>query len=210
MAFTRIGFDEDAYQQQLYESTATGRYNLASYSTYRDDTCFQSTPEIHAADRKMIRISDMHDQVNIESDLFNLNRKDSKNPRNKYPYVKPSYAKKPVIKECKKSLERSYPLLEAPSFKREQQIHVPRFESLCLNPQQLNRIRSNHAVGLNTRLYNRDNYVPNVPTVRSTSALPPAENMSIDTFGSLPMPLFDTKSGIQQKQMMKQNPTQRM
>jgi hypothetical protein len=206
MAFTRIGFDEDAYQQQLYESTASGRYNLASYSTYRDDTCFQSTPEIHVAGRKQLRISDMHDQVNIESDLFNLNRKDSKNPRNKYPYVKRDY-NKPQMKECTKtSLERSYPLLEAPSFKREQQIQVKRFESLCLNPQQMNRIRSNHFIGLNTRLYNRDNYVPKVPQTKATSALPPASNMSVDTFSSLPTPLFDSKQGQQKRQMQKQMP----
>lgn len=189
MAFTRIRFDEDAYQQQLYESTATGRYNLAPYTTYHDDTCLQTTPEMHAAQRKMFRISDMHDQVNIESDLYNLIRKNSKNPRNKYPYVKREYNNKPQLKECTKtSLERSYPLLEAPSHKREQQIHVKRFESLCLDPQRMNRIHSNHFIGLNTRLYNRDNYVPTIPDTKSTSALPPVGNMSVNTFDSLPNP----------------------
>ena len=194
MAFTRIGFDEDSYQQQLYESTATGRYNLAPYATYHEETCLQTTPEIHPAERRMLRISDIDDQVNIESDLYNLIRKDSKNPRNKYPYVKRSYDKKPQLKECKKtSLERSYPLLEAPSFKREQQIHVPRFESLCLNPQQMNRIRSNHFIGLNTRLYNRDNYVPKIPKTRTTSALPPADNLTVNTLSQLPTPVFEKK-----------------
>jgi hypothetical protein len=49
MAFTRLNFDENAYKQELYESTETGRYQLLDKSTHRGgDTCFQETPEIRS------------------------------------------------------------------------------------------------------------------------------------------------------------------
>ena len=174
MAFTRKLYDEDAYKQELYESTETGRYQLLDKSTHRGaETCFQETPEIHANNRQY-RISAPNDMVNVESDLFNLVRKDSKDPRAQYPYVKAQYDNIPKISSCTKTdLARSYPLLDGNQFNREKEIHVPRFESLCLNPQQMNRIRSNNFIGLNTRLYNRDKYVPKVPVVAGVQGLPP-------------------------------------
>jgi hypothetical protein len=102
--------------------------------------------------------------VNAESDLFNIIRKDSKDPRTKFPYVKPEYDNLPKIASCNKTdLSRVYPLLDGNQFNRSKQIQVQRFESLCLNPQQMSRIRSNNFIGLNTRLYNRDYHKPTVP-----------------------------------------------
>ena len=42
----------------------------------------------------------------------------------------------------------------------------------CLDPQQLNRIRSNMFIVVNTRLYNRDNYAPVIPTPLGPTGLP--------------------------------------
>jgi len=167
MSFTRKIYDEPAYKHQLYESTQSGKYNLAPHSTYRaNDTCFQSTPEIHATTtaRSQFRNFVQNDLINAESDLYNLQRKASKDPRTQYPYTKIDHQRIPTLSECGPTdLARSYPLLEAPSFKRSQSIHVPRFESLCLDPQQLNRIQSNHYIGAQTRLWNRDHYVLKQP-----------------------------------------------
>ena len=56
--------------------------------------------------------------------------------------------------------------------KREQKID--RFESLCLDPQALSRITSNQFIGLNTRLFSRDNYKEKLPALKDQSnALPP-------------------------------------
>ena len=75
MAFSRLSYDENAYKQDLYESTGTGRYQLLDKSTHRGNTnnatCFQETPEIHS-NNSMYRISDQSDMVNAESDLFNI------------------------------------------------------------------------------------------------------------------------------------------
>jgi hypothetical protein len=160
MAFTRKIYDENAYKQELYEVTKPNRYQLLEPSTHRGvgDTCFQATPEIHtgAGNHSQYRIGD-NNMVNVESDLFNLIRKDSNDPKAQYPFIKKQYTQKMVGDCTKTDLARSYPLLEGSQFKREQQIAVPRFESLCLNPQEMSRIRSNHYIGLNTRLLNRDN-----------------------------------------------------
>ena len=179
MAFTRKTYDENAYKQELYQSTETGRYQLLDKSTFRGaETCFQETPEIHSNNRQY-RISDKNDMVNAESDLFNLVRKDSKDPRTQFPYVKAEYDNLPKLSACTKTdLSRSYPLLDGNQFNREKEIQVPRFESLCLNPQQASRIRSNNFIGLNTRLYNRDQYAPNIPVVKGVQGLPPQDKAS--------------------------------
>lgn len=170
MAFSREIYDEPAYKHKLYESTSSGKYQLTPYAVYRDDTCFQETPEIHNKAGAVYRNFDINtDLVDVESDLHNLVRKSSKDPRTQYPYTKKDY-KTPSLLKCQKDdLSRRYPLLEAPSFKRSQSIHTERFESLCLNPQQLNRIHSNHYIGAHTRLWNRDNYVAKKPVVGETS-----------------------------------------
>lgn len=173
MAYTRKIYDENSYKKDLQESTEPGRYSLLEDSTYSNQTCFQETPEIHSG-LGQYRISDNNDMVNAESDLFNLIRKDSKDPKTQFPYVKKEYQNAPKIDTCTKTdLSRQYPLLEAPVFKREQSIHVPRFESLCLNPQDMSRIRSNSYIGLNSRLFFRDNHKAKKPMLTDqTKALP--------------------------------------
>lgn len=169
MAYTRKIYDENSYKKELQESTEPGRYSLLEDSTYNNQTCFQETPEIHSG-LGQFRISEKNDMVNAESDLFNLIRKDSKDPKQQYPYVKKTYQKQPKMETCKTTdLARQYPLLEAPVFKREQSIHVPRFDSLCLNPQDMSRIRSNSYIGLNSRLFFRDNHQTKKPVLKNQS-----------------------------------------
>jgi hypothetical protein len=176
MAFTRLDYDKKTYEREVIESTGPGKYQLVPQSTHLgNETCFQETPEIHA-DVGQYKISAKNDMVDVESDLYNLIRKDTKDPQGQYPYVKKDYGNKPIIPSCKKTdLARVYPLLDGNQFNREKQIQVPRFESLCLNPQQLNRIRSNNYIGLNTRLFNRDKNKPNIPKLKNNHGLPPVE-----------------------------------
>ena len=174
MAYSRKIYDEKAYEHNLLEATEAGKYSLLSNSTYNNQTCFQETPEIHAS-RGQYRISDNNDMVTAESDLFNLMRKDSRDPKTQFPFNKPIYKNQPVLEKCKTTdLKRRYPLLEAPIYKREQT--QDRFESLCLNPQAFSRITSNQYIGLNTRLYSRDNYKQKLPVIKDQSRhLPPQQ-----------------------------------
>lgn len=174
MAYTRKIYDENSYKKELQESTEPGRYSLLEDSTYNNQTCFQETPEIHSG-LGQFRISQQNDMVNAESDLFNLIRKDSKDPKQHYPYIKKEYSNPPKIETCTSTdLSRKYPLLEAPVFKREQSIHVPRFESLCLNPQDMSRIRSNTYIGLNSRLFFRDNHKTKKPVLKEQKSTLPS------------------------------------
>lgn len=196
MSFTRLIYDEDSYKQELYESTKPNRYLLLQESTsHGSATCFQEQPEIQAAagSRSMLKFNSRHNNmVNAESDLWNLMRKDSNDPKTKFPYTKIDHGMNngtglPKLGGCTKTeLIQSHQLLDGNQFKRGQQIAIPRFESLCLYPQEAKRIRSNNYIGLNTRLYNRDNHKPNIPTVKSqTSILPTASNgfvSPMDTF----------------------------
>lgn len=161
--FTRKSHDIGAYNRQIFETTEPGRYFLQPASTYHPDTCFQELPEYHAGSGQY-RISDNNNMVNIESDLRNLDRKDSKDPYARYPFVKKDFKVEPRLNTCKidNRLETSYPLLEAPLFKREQSIAFSRMESegVPLDPQRLSRIRSNNVIGVNSRLKLRDSFIP--------------------------------------------------
>ena len=172
MAYTRKIYDENAYKKELQESTEPGRYSLLEDSSFSNQTCFQETPEIHPG-LGQYRISDNNDMINAESDLFNLNRKDSKDPKQQYPYVKPALKQQSLEKCTTTSLARQYPLLEAPVFKREQQIQTKRFESLCLNPQDMSRIRANSYIGLDSRLFFRDNHKRKEPMLFNQEAVLP-------------------------------------
>ncbi len=167
--FTRQLYDVGAYNTEVDQSIKPGQYYLMSEATHRGvDTCFQEIPEMHSAN-KQLRISDKNDMISMESDLYNLFRKSSKDPVQKYPFVNPKYNDPPkIIPVCsnkKDDFNIIYPKLENSQFNRGKSIHIPRFESLCLNPQRTDRIRSNNVIGLNTRLYNRDTYHERHPLV---------------------------------------------
>ena len=168
---TRKSHDVGAYSRQIFESTGQGRYFLNPASTYNKNTCFQGTPE-SANGHGQYRIFAQNDMVDVESDLRNLVRKDSKDPYAKYPYVRRVYKNEPSLQQCSQvqSLESSYPMLEAPAFKREQSTWALRNESegFPVDFQHIGRIRSNQYIGVNTRLHARDSHRARQPNVSAT------------------------------------------
>jgi curved DNA-binding protein CbpA len=166
MSFNTLRFDGDNYKQTLFESTGPGRYQNVSQAGHLEGnaTCFQEQPEFNAATGQF-RISDNNDMSAIESDLFNLNRKATKDPRGQYPFVKPTYKQKPMIESCSRTaLSKAYPSLDGNQFNRGKTTQKHVFQSVCLNPQKMNRIRSNNYIGMQTRLYLRDAHQPKVRT----------------------------------------------
>lgn len=175
-------FTRDIYQDYIrYDKP--GKYQLLPESTHRGaETCFQEIPEMHA-NNGQYKISSPNDMANIESDLYNLIRPNSKDPTKKYPFVRKDYNNPPgPLQVCgpDNDFRINYPKLEGSQFNREKSIHIPRFESLCLNPQQSNRIRSNNVIGLNTRLYNRDTHKPHIPILSNHTNI----FMSYESFGN--------------------------
>lgn len=168
--FTREIYDRSTFANDVHQLKGPGKYQLLPESTYLNPgTCFQVPPEMHGSaniDHSQYKISLPNDMVNIESDLYNLNRPNTKDPLRKYPYIKPDYGNPPIIPVCTSTeMYIQRPTLEGNQFNREKSIAIPRFESLCLNPQQYNRIRSNNVIGLDTRLFNRDIHKPKIPLV---------------------------------------------
>ena len=140
MAFTRKMYDDGAYRQDLYESGRPGKYSILPTSRHRgNDTCFQQSAEVipGAGNFSQYKISE---NIGIESDLRNYNRKDSNDPRTKYPYTKETHQPK-TLGTCtgQKDLTRRHQRLDGNQFKKGQQIAVPRFESLAQNPQEETR-----------------------------------------------------------------------
>lgn len=174
--FTRQIYDDGSYLHDLNEWQRPGQYYLMPESQHRGkDTCFQEIPEMHAENRQL-NIATKEGMVDIESDLFNLPRRNTKDPLGKYPFIKKEWNVEPmpVCSGQYNSFNIEYPKLEGNQYNRGKSIHVPRFESLCLNPQKTNRIRSNNYIGLNTRLYNRDTHQPEIPSpINATNIFQP-------------------------------------
>ena len=173
MTTTRLGYDKKAYLHELYESRAPQSYLLLPQAHHRgNDTCFQGNPEYRPAAGKILNRNTPTSQItNIESDLRNLQRKSSKDPLTQYPFTKKQNVNPKVLPTCNmsQSLETKYTQLEAPSYKREMQIHTKRFESLDRNPQRFNRIHDNSYIGDNTRLKFRDSHVMKTPKVMDST-----------------------------------------
>jgi hypothetical protein len=154
--FTRQLYDTNTYMNDLDEWKKPGKYYLLPDSRYlKNQTCFENSTELHGIN-KQYNINQKNDMVNMESDLFNLSRKNTQNPFQKFPYVQTKYLNEQTIPICETSFNMKYPKLEGSQYNRGKSIIVPRFESLCLNPQKFTRIRSNNVIGMNTRLFQRD------------------------------------------------------
>ena len=199
--FTRLSYDEGTYNQDLYESTAPNSYMLLPESTHQGkNTCFQETPEIANGMGQYKISNNNNNMVSIESDLRNLQRKASEDPLTQYPYTQQQFDSVPSTGVCTHdNLEQRYEKLEGSQFNREKQIAIPRFESLCLNPQELNRIRSNNYIGTNTQLFFRDNK-KQISNDMFSSAMPDPSNQFISPF----MQKFSNLEQ-QQKEMKKED-----
>ena len=163
--FTREMYDKNAYLVDIAQSAKPQSFLLQPETTHLGSrTCYQEIVEMHP-EPKQLRVSDPNAMMNIESDLYNLNRPNSKDPMQHYPFIQQAFPNEAAIPACGQNADFDfiYPKLEGSQWNREKSINIQRFESLCLNPQMLARIRSNNVIGANTRLYHRDNYRPNIP-----------------------------------------------
>jgi len=163
--FTLSKYDPGTYKADLDQWTKPLDYNLMHESRHLGSaTCYQPNPDVQGVTGQY-PIHQRNDMSNIESDLRNLNRLATKDPLRKYPFIQETYLNPPEasVQDCagaQKNFDEVfiYPKLEGTQYNREKQIQIPRFESLCLNPQSGSRIRSNNFIGMNTQLFNRDTF----------------------------------------------------
>lgn len=173
MSFNRSSYDKNAYEVKNVQSKRPGTYKLEKYYGQPTPQCFDIQPSFNAKSDAVMEYGNI---IDTESELFSLSRKYSKDPSQKYPFVKSDKAKQTFPKFCERSLQSTYTRYDSPKPNREESIAIPRFESLCLNPQNLSRIHDNSYIGQNTQLYERDNFKPKLPKlVDQSNALPSAK-----------------------------------
>ena len=179
MSFTQSIYDPGAYAKELDESMYPGQYKLMPDAVQRETACFDVSSVGRGVPRQLMKIKDV---VDSESDVFNLKRKYSRDPDLKY--LPNDSVSRPAIpiSQCSTSNSYIHSRLDDPLFKREQQVQIKRFESLCIDPQHLSRIRDNSFIGRNTRLFERDMYQPSIPT-------PLASSNSVESFSSTLQPI---------------------
>ena len=163
MAFTRFNYDDCRTKKKLQESTGPGRYSL-NMPGNGPTPCFFNDPQI-----RMQKWGANLDTVingapiDINSDLTGRTRKLTKYCTNK----KFPNAGVPIIQK------KEYPICESALTDESRATHpawmyraLPqnREYPLFLNPQENVCMRFHN--NLNTRLLERDNFVPKVPCVR--------------------------------------------
>lgn len=162
--FTNVCYDTCTYKNQIKQSTKQGKYNL---SGRLQENCFQSYPGYQRNSTK--NINSMN--VDIESDLRNQTRLLTKCPENEYspltncvncsncngglPCGCPHCKKRNSTKDCNTQFQ-NIESRDMHSCAPYGEIFINRFQSLCVDAQQLNRIQDNGFIGSNTRLYERD------------------------------------------------------
>ena len=183
--FTRNEYDKGTYKLDLEQSENVGNYILSKiYSHPKEDSCYQPNAEYYGQDQQL-DITKENNMVNVESDLYNLNRKISKNPKKQYPFVK---GKKdyPKLATCNDKLVTKYSRLEGPTFKRGLAYGDVNFETPILNPQLLKRIHSNRYIGENTYLQDVDNYkVQKIKPMDMKKTYPSKEQLSKEKYSKL-------------------------
>jgi hypothetical protein len=160
MSFTRFNYDECRTKKLLEESTGPGRYML-NKPGWGDKPCFFSDPQIRMQEwGANLRNVPLGAPIDIDGDLKGLTRHLSKNcASKKFPTAGVVQSTKKDFKICNKELT-SQSRVTHPAFlyrDLEQSNRYPLF----LDPQEHCCIPFHN--NLNTRLLERDSFVPKIP-----------------------------------------------
>jgi hypothetical protein len=180
--FTRNEYDKVFFDMEVKQSENVGNYILSDYYSHpQKSVCFQPGVELYGQDQQL-DISKTNNMVNIESELQNINRKFSKDPKKQFPFVK-SNTNNPKLATCNQNLITKYSRLEGPTFKRGVAFGDVNFDVPIMNPQLLSRIHSNTYVGENTYLTEVDSYKIKTETpLDVTTSLPSNEQLNTEKY----------------------------
>ncbi len=172
MSFNNTSYDAGAYQQDLNESTAQGRYQMMQQFGQHQDKCFQPRGSNQPHDQAYIA-----DIVDYQNEILGLTRRYTKDPMGQYPFKQANVSHLAAM-ECASGMgqEQEHSRLD---FFREQNrldLSLERNETrnLCLNLQDTSRIPSNTRNGMNTRLFFRDNFKASAKGPQSQDAFVPS------------------------------------
>jgi len=161
MAFTRFNYDECRTQKKMQQSTDPGRYHLNTPGP-KSAHCFMVDPHIRLQKwgGNLMLVKNGH-PIDIDSDLIGLTRKLTKGcMHQKWP-------NKGVVKTEKQHYKTCYPFTDEtrtthPAWMYKD-LEQNRKYPLFLNPQENICIPFIH--NLNTRILEKDNYIPEIPCV---------------------------------------------
>jgi hypothetical protein len=179
--WTRPKNDHDYIEIDNQQSIATLHRTLDPVYTERCEKCLPT--EIGFIGKQGISYDSTRPIIDIESELFNLTRPYSKNPKYKY---QPKCVNKNCIgiingcDECQSKLHNfpdckirhEHTLISNPKSTLKE-TGINRFQPLCLNPQDPSRWKHPGEIGINYRLVVKDNHVPCIPRIMDQSLFIP-------------------------------------
>ena len=174
MSYTRLNFDDDTYITKLNETISPGGYMIETPRLDCDD-CSYYAPGVN-----LDKFNDgMCEQglIDVDSELMNITRKQSKCPSKKYiPSDQPFCKTKTLTKDC--TYMSSEPTLMSNPKATNKETTMNRWQWLCQNPQKKALIPFDW--NINNRLVVKDNHRPCAPRpLDQDAALPPACNENI-------------------------------
>ena len=183
MSFSRMPYDEGAYQHYLKETTGSGSYML---QTPRIDcqACFYPSPHVRI-DKNGARVCD-RDLIDVDSELMGLSRKDSKCPTQKYLPREGEFCTSTPMRDCHGLDPEETRISNPPCTLRSTGWN--RWEWLACNPQDKAMVPFQYLI--NNQQIVKDNHRACIPRpLDQSSGLPapqPADNGM--PCGLLPMP----------------------
>lgn len=212
-SFERQIYDVGAYQQHLKQSTMPLMYRLDPVYNNRCDPC--RIPQPGYIGRVGVSVTHKRPLVDVESDLFQIGTKNSKDPNARFQPTcvqcgsdldgYPSGSG--VVANCDKCQEELFhlPVCESPITDSTRisnpvctarGIGINRFQPLCLNPQDENRWLHPSEVGISYRMVVKDNHVPCIPKLLDPAPVLPKGSGPVEYPGQIPVdvPLPTTAS----------------
>lgn len=162
MSFTRFHDDPARVKKQVEESTYQGRYFLNKPGAGIDLPFFED-PHV----RLQGWGANLHNNtVNLESDLYGLSRTLNRDQINANDYQKKSVRTTPYKYEnLSPNTEESRSSHPAWTYRG---LEKPRWETPYVNPQ--NNLERTFDHNIQTRILEKDNYVPKIPILGSSTA----------------------------------------
>jgi hypothetical protein len=152
-SFTRLPYDNCATIKKDCDNNASFNWMTDASITESKETCFEgASPFMHNPYKSVPANS-----IDIESDLRGQNIPLTKCPERKF---NPDKAQKinTKVTDCKKNdLVPQYTRLNK-SCNMFSGININRFDPLCEDLQEINKIHSNNYIGVNTRLQLKDTF----------------------------------------------------
>lgn len=213
--WTRTKSDQDYLNTDIKQSTTPLEYSLDPIFSRQCKPCLVT--DVGWIGKQGISYDPNKPMVDTESDLRNITRPLSKDPRHKY---KPNCINENcvgVINGCDECQPKLYNFPECELKYSSTRLGNPscnlrgtgvnRFQPLCLNPQNPNRWEHPGEVGINYRMIVKDNHVPCIPhPIDQTPALPPGGDLPCTpTYPTCNAPIYGLHNYRNQTEAMRIN-----